>query len=176
MFRFPLPNTKVTLLPILGFALMLFSVLRMEKMVNTFKKAKFVLYFAIPVSATLLVLQICLTISDGNAVLNTISDILSILTELAEMCACVFIYLGVKVIGVNAEIPSLEKQSARNMTLMSVYAVTYLFINLLYIFVPSVFNGFEFVRIWPFIIGYIWRAFNLWLAFTLASKITVSRS
>lgn len=176
MFRFPVPNTEITFLPVLGFALMLFSVLRMEKMVGTFKKAKIVLLVAVPLSAMLLALQICQTLSSDNAVVNVLCNVLDMLTELAEILACIFIYLGVKIVGATVELPALEKQSVRNMTLMSVYVVTYLSINLLYVFVPSVFDGFEFVRIWPFIIGYIWRAFNLWLAFTLASKITASRA
>ncbi len=175
MFRFPIPNTNVTALPVLGFSLILFSVLRMEKLEPIFKKAKIVLFFALPVSGALLALQIYSS-AGGNAVwFSAVYNTVSILTEALEMLSMFFIYIGIKLIGTNAEIPSLEKHSSRNMTLMFVYFVVYLAMNLLYIFVPSVFNGFEFVMIWPFVLGYLWRAMNILMSYALLTKISVSR-
>ncbi len=176
MFRFPIPKTDITALPFLGFALILFSVLRMEKMEPMFKKAKTVLLFALPVSGALLALQIYSSAGGDGAWLTTAITALAILTELAEAASMVFFYIGIKLIGANSETPSLEKQSSRNMTLMFVYLTVYLAMNLLNIFAPSVFDGFEFVLIWPFVLGYVWRAMNIWSAYTLLTKISASRS
>ena len=174
MMSFPLPKTSITLLPVLGFALILFSVLRMEKMEPIFKKAKFLLFIAIPISGALFGLQIFEGFWKNAAWYGAVYFTVHLSTEIAEIAVMVFIYIGVKTIGVKAEIPSLEKQSVRNMTLMAVYTVVYIAINLLNAFAPSLFKGFEFVVIWPFILGYIWRAMNIWMAFTLLTKISVS--
>ena len=176
MFQFPIPKTSITVLPILGFALILFSVLRMEKMEPIFKKAKIILLIALPISAALLGLQIYGTAGGQGAWYSYTYNAVRILTELAEISATVFIYIGIKIIGVNTELPTLEKQSARNMTLMLVYLVVYLAINLINLFAPSLFTGFEFVKVWPFVIGYVWRALNIWMAFTLLAKISASQN
>ena len=175
MFSFPLQGTKVTLLPLLGFVLILFSVLRMEKMEQIFKKAKLILFIAIPISAVLLGMQIAISVGVGGKAIDTVYIIIRLLTELCEAAVMVFIYIGVKKIGVNAELPSLEKHSSRNMTLMIVYIIIYLAINILHSAMPSLFTGFEFVIVWPFILGYLWRAFNIWMAYTLLTGITVSK-
>ncbi len=176
MFRFPIPSTKISALPFLGFALMLFFVLRAEKMESVFKKARAVLLAALPISAALLAIECLLTAGMNGVWLDILYNLMRILTELAEMGAMVFIYIGIKIIGTESETPALEKQSARNMTLMVVYLFVYLVMNLLNIFAPSVFEGFEFVLIWPFILGYVWRAMNIWMAFTVYSKISASKS
>ena len=96
--------------------------------------------------------------------------------ELCELSAMFFIYAGVKTIGVNAEIPSLEKQATRNTSLMLIYFATEIIMNLLSSFAPQLFVGFEFVLIYPFVFGYLWHALNVWMAFTLLTKISVSKS
>jgi hypothetical protein len=174
LISFPLPSTKITLLPVLGFALILFSVLRMEKMEPVFKKAKILLFLALPISAALLGLQIYATVTKPAAWYDTVYIATRLLTEIFEIAVMFFIYIGIKTIGTKAEIPALEKHSSRNMTLMVVYIIVYAAINLLNKFAPSLFTGFEFVMIWPFIIGYLWRAFNVWMAFSLLTKVSVS--
>lgn len=176
MFSFPVG--EITLLPVGGFALILFSVLRMEKMEPTFKKVRYVLFAAIPVSAILLALQIYKSVKGegAGAWYEGVYFAVRLLCELSEFATMFFMYIGIKVIGRNADIPSLEKQSGRNMTLMTVYLVSELAISLLYYFSPELFKGFEIVLVYPFALGYIWRAMNIWMAFTLLTKVCVSKS
>jgi len=175
MFSFPVG--EITLLPVLGFALILFAVLRMEKMEPAFKKAKYTLFAAIPIAAVLLALQIYKTAQGENA--GEWYDVAYLITRIAcEAVECLtmfFIYLGVRLIGMNADVPQLEKQSSRNMTVMLVYAVSFVFITLVRHFMPSSFEGFEIVLVYPFALGYIWRALNVWTAYTLLTKISVSK-
>ena len=176
MFQFPIPKTDITFFPLLGFLLMLYSVLRMEKMEPAFKKAKVALIVAIPISAALFGLQIFSTVGKSGAWFSYTYAAIRILTEIAEIVTAVFLYIGIKIIGSNAEIPSLEKQSIRCMSFMAVYVFVYTAINLLNLFRPEVFSGYEFVTVWPFVIGYIWRALTVWMAFTLHTKISVSHN
>lgn len=176
MFYLPIPNTSISFLPLLGFALMLFSVLRMEKMEPVFKKSKIALFVALPISAAFLGLQIFKTAGGSAVWFDYVYKIINLLTELCEMAALFFMYVGIKLIGANAEIPSLEKQSSRNMTLMFVYLFILVFFSLTDMFIPSAFSGFPQIKLWQFIIGYIWRALNIWMAFTLLTKVSVSHN
>ena len=175
MFSFPVG--EITLLPVLGFALILFATLRIEKMEPSFKRAKYVLFAAIPIAAVLLGLQIYKTALGENAAAwyDTLYLITRLFCEAAECVTMFFLYLGIRMIGVNAEVPQLEKQSSRNMTLMLVYIVSFVFITLMRHLIPSSFEGFEVVAVYPFVLGYIWRAMNIWTAYTLLTKITVSK-
>jgi hypothetical protein len=177
MFSFPVGQTAITVFPLGGFALILFAIMRMEKMESVFTKAKKVLFFAIPVAAVLLGLQIydTATIQSG-AWFNGVYFAVRLTAELCELATMFFIYAGVKVIGSNAEIPSLEKQATRNTTLMLIYFAIEIILNCLKLFTPSVFVGFEFILMYPFVFGYVWHALNIWMAYTLLTKITVSHT
>ena len=175
MFSFPVG--EITILPVLGFLLMLFAILRMEKLEAAFKKVKYVLFAAIPIAALLLALQIYKT-ATGDAAARWYGVIylaIRLLCEVAECCAMFFFYIGIKTVGANADVPQLEKQSSRNMTLMFVYIVSSVFITVMRLAVPDSFVGFEVVIVYPFVLGYIWRALNVYTAFTLMNKISVSR-
>lgn len=177
MISFPLPLGSITFFPLGGLILILFAVCRMEKLEPTFKKARIALYVAIPIAALVLALQIYETVL-GNAVFsgfNLISDAVHMLGEYAEGAVMAFIYVGVKIIGQNADIPALEKQSGRNMTVMTVYLVSQLGISLLWIFARGIFEGFEMVLLYPPILGLLWRAMNVWTAYTLMTKVSVSK-
>ena len=176
MFSFPAGKLPITVFPLGGFALLLFAVLRMEKMEPVFKKAKIFLLITLPISAALLGLQIYDTVADVAVWYGAVYFAVQLLTELVEIAAMFFIYVGVKIIGTQTEITTLEKQPARNMTLMFVYFALQIIMSALYYFAPSLFSGFEFVLIYPFLVGYIWRAMNIWMAFTLLTKISVSKS
>ncbi len=177
MFSFPIPETSISAFPLGGFVLILFSVLRMEKMESVFSKTKKALFVAIPVSAVLFGLQIYDTVATGNGTwFNGVFFGVHLAMEICELVAMFFMYAGVKVIGSNAEIPSLEKQAARNTTLMIIYFSIEIIINCLNLFTPEVFVGFEFIRMYPFVFGYVWHALNIWMAYTLLTKITVSHT
>lgn len=177
MFSFPVGETAITAFPLGGFSLILFSVMRMEKMEAVFSKAKKVLFIALPVSAALLGLQIYDTVAAENGVwFDSVYFAVHLAMEICELISMFFIYAGVKTIGANAEISSLEKQAARNTTLMVIYFAVEIIINCLALFTPEVFVGFEFILMYPFVFGYIWHALNIWMAYTLLTKITVSHT
>ena len=90
MMSFPLPKTSITLLPVLGFALILFSVLRMEKMEPIFKKAKFLLFIAIPISCALFGLQIFEGFWKNAAWYGAVYFTVHLSTEIAEIAVMVF--------------------------------------------------------------------------------------
>ena len=58
LFMFYIPVGSITVLPLVGFILILFAVMRLEKFEEVFGKSKYVLYGALPVSAIMLGLQI----------------------------------------------------------------------------------------------------------------------
>jgi hypothetical protein len=60
------------------------------------------------------------------------------------------------------------------MTMMAVYAISFTVITLMRYFAPGSFVGFEVVMVYPFALGYIWRALNVYTAYTLMTKIQVS--
>ena len=178
MISFPLPVGRITIFPLGGFLLILFAILRMEKLEPTFKRARYALYAAIPISVIVLGLQIYAT-AVGDATFtgfSYVNDSLRMLCEIAEGAVMAFFYVGIKVIGKNAEIPALEKQSSRNMTVMVAYLISQLTISLLWIFLPSIFDGVEIVTLYPPIMGILWRAMNVWTAYTLLTKVSVSRN
>lgn len=178
MISFPLPAGRITIFPLGGLLLILFAILRMEKLESAFKKSRYALYVAIPISAAVFALQIYAT-AVGEATFKsfvTVYDALRMLGELAEGAVMVFFYVGIKIIGENADIKSLEKQSSRNMTVMVAYLISQLAISLLWIFVPHIFDGFEIVTLYPPILGILWRAMNVWTAYTLLTKVSVSRN
>ena len=171
------PIGQITLFPLGGFVLIFLAILRMEQVEPAFKKTRYPLYVAFPIAAAVLALEIYATavgkstFSGFNAVYTTAR----ILCEIAEGATMFFIYIGMKIIGSNAEVPALEKQSGRNMTVMFVYLVSQIGISLLRLTVPSIFVGFEIVIIYPLALGVLWRAMNIWSAYTLMTKISVSR-
>lgn len=174
MFSFPVNH--ITVLPLGGFLLILFATLRMEKLETAFKRVRIALFVAIPIAAILLGLQIYKTATGDGAAkwYEAVYTVTRLLCEIAECAVMFFLYIGVKIIGSGADVPQLEKQSSRNMTLMFVYIVSFIFITAMRYFVPDSFVGFEVVIVYPFVLGYIWRALNVWTAYTLLTKIQVS--
>ena len=93
MFSFPAGD--ITVMPLLGFAFILFSVLRMEKMEPVFKKARIILLAALPVSAALLGLQIYKSaVPQEGAWFEGVYFAVRLITELCELSAMFFIYAG----------------------------------------------------------------------------------
>lgn len=176
MFSFPIG--EFTLFPLGGFLLILFAVLRLEKFEPTFKRSRYALYAAIPVSAFVFALQIYKTALGENVAVWYEWTYVSarILCELSEIAVMLFIYLGINIIGRNADVPALEKHSRRNLTVMLVYIVSEILITLLKNLLPQLFVGFEIILVYPFVLGYVWRALNVWTAFTLLNKITVENN
>ena len=177
LLMFSFPAGDITILPALGFSLILFAVLRMEKLEPSFKKTKYTLFAAIPIALLLLALQIYKTLKVENVtpLYDAVYFTVRLACEIAECVSMFFFYVGIKLIGTNAEVPQLEKQSGRNMTLMFVYAVSFILISVVRYVHPSSFEGFEVVIVYPFVLGYIWRAMNVWTAYTLLTKISVTK-
>ena len=167
---------SVTLLPFLAYLIMLFAMMRLSKFESAFVKAKYALFVAVPIGAALLILQLFKTFSPGVAsaawftpTYNTVR----ILSECAEMVIMFFVYLGVKVIGANTEIKSLEKHASRNMAVMFVYFAFEMTMSLISIFIPSLIEGYEIIMLYPFVVGFIWRVLNLWMIITCYLGVSV---
>jgi hypothetical protein len=176
LLNFSFPVGDITVLPVLGFSFMLFAVMRMEKLESAFRRVRYSLYVAIPIAAVMLALQIVSAVK-GDSVGTWYAPVylaVRVACELAEYTAMIFFYVGIKIMGTNAEVPQLEKQSSRNMTMMAVYAISFTVITLMRYFAPGSFVGFEVVIVYPFALGYIWRALNVYTAYTLMTKIQVS--
>ncbi len=175
LLLFQLTFGEITILPVAGYTLMLFAMLRLSKFEPAFAKAKRVLYAAVPIGAALLALQIYSVSLDGapapgwyGYVYNTVR----ILSECAEVATMFFVYLGVRAIGKTAEIPALVRHSSRNMAVMFVYFVFEMLMSALSILVPQIFEGYELILLYPFIIGLIWRILNLWMIITCYLGVT----
>ncbi len=169
LLMFSIPVGNITLLPALGYLLIMFAMLRLAKYEAAFEKAKKVLYAAIPIGFVLLAFQIYASVSPEAESLKPYVysyNAVRFLNECAEMAVMFFTYLGVKSMGINAELPSLEKHASRNMSVMFVYFAFEMIMSALSIFTPSIFEGYEIVLAYPFIIGIIWRALNLWMIIT----------
>ena len=169
LLMFSIPVGNITLLPAAGYLIMLYAMLRLSKYEAAFEKAKRVLFVAIPLGIALLVFQIYASfvsgVSETKAYLYSYNAV-RLLSECAEMVVMFFTYLGVKAMGVSAEIPALEKHASRNMAVMFVYFVFEMIMSALSLFVPHVFNGFEILLAYPFALGVIWRVLNLWMIIT----------
>jgi hypothetical protein len=125
LLNFSFPVGDITVLPVLGFSFMLFAVMRMEKLESAFRRVRYSLYVAIPIAAVMLALQIVSAVK-GDSVGTWYTPVylaVRVACELAEYTAMIFFYVGIKIMGTNAEVPQLEKQSSRNMTMMAVYAI-----------------------------------------------------
>ncbi len=174
MFQITVGN--ITLLPFLAYLIMLFAMLRLSKFENAFKKAKYVLFAAVPIGGALLALQIYKTVTPdaaSSAVFTYAYNTVRILSECAEMLTMFFIYVGVKIIGTNTELKSLEKHAGRNMAVMLVYFVFEITMSLISIFAPSLIKGYEIIMLYPFIVGFIWRVLNLWMIITCYLGVSV---
>lgn len=167
LFMLSLPVGEISLLPILGYALMLFAALRLSKFEEKLVPFKRVLYAAVPIGAALLACQIYKTVvGDGaGAAFEPIYEAVQWADELAEMLAMYFLYIGIKRIGEKAEYPTLEKQATRNMAVMLVYLLLELTITVLRRTYPDLFTNYEIIFIYPLIVGLIWRTLNLWMLF-----------
>ena len=101
LFMFYIPVGSITLLPIMGFLLILYAVSRLEKFEAVFGRSKYVLYAAIPVSAVMLALQIWQGTAGEAfpAYANVTYTVFRLLCEACEMGTMFFIYLGVKILG-----------------------------------------------------------------------------
>ncbi len=168
---FQLSFGNITVLPVLGFLLMFFATLRLQKFEPIFKKAKAVLLAAIPFGAALLGLQIYKTVQPEALFsgYDTVYNCVRIGCELGEMATMFFIYLGVKSIGVNAELPALEKHSSRNMAVMGVAFLVETVMTVLTLTLSEEAKATEIYRIsmiYPFLILFIWRVLNLWMLIT----------
>ncbi len=172
LLMFQLTYKEITILPALGYALMLFAMLRLQHFEVAFKSAKKVLFVALPIGCALLGLQIYkLAVGDGTLFsgYTYVYYATRIASELAEMLTMLFVYLGVKKIGVSAEIISLEKHASRNMAVMGVYFVTEALLTILSFALPESAKATEIFRIsmfYPFIVGFVWRVLNLWMIIT----------
>jgi len=173
LFMFYIPVGSITVLPLLGFLLILYAVSRLEKFEAVFGRSRYVLYAAIPISAIMLGLQIWQG-SAGEAFpayATVIYTVFRLLCEACEMAAMFFIYLGVKILGETADVKTLTKQPGRNMALMFVFFLVELVFSVLNLTVPHVFDGFEIVLLYPFAMGMIWRGLNVVMIFTCIWKI-----
>ncbi len=173
LFMFYIPVGSITVLPLVGFMLILFAVMRLEKFEEVFGKSKYVLYGALPVSAIMLGFQIWQGAA-GEAFpsfANVLYIIFRLLCEACEMGTLFFIYLGVRQLGENTEIKTLTKQPGRNMAVMFVFFFVELLFSILNLTVPTIFKGFEIVKLYPFAIGLIWRGLNVVMIFTCLMKI-----
>ena len=174
MFQITVGN--ITLLPFLAYLIMLFAMMRLSKFESAFGKARIALFVAVPIGAALLSLQLFKTfspVSSSAAWFTYTYNAVRILSECAEMVIMFFVYLGVKVIGVNTEIKSLEKHASRNMAVMFVYFAFEMTMSLLSIFAPSLFAGYEIIMLYPFVVGFIWRVLNLWMIITCYLGVSV---
>ena len=68
MFSLPAGKTGITLLPALGYALMLYAALRLSKYEKAFDRVRVILYAAIPIGIILLGLETYLTFAGENAI------------------------------------------------------------------------------------------------------------
>ena len=173
---FQLPLGEITLLPFLAYLIMLFAMVRLAKFENAFKKAKYVLFAAVPIGGALLGMQIFKTVMPSlanGALFNATYNTVRILSECAEMVTMFFVYVGVKVIGTNTGIGSLEKHASRNMTVMLVYFVFEMTMTVVSLVSPDLFTGYEIIKVYPFVIGFIWRVLNLWMIITCYLGVSV---
>ena len=177
LLMFSIPIGDISILPALGYALMLYAALRLSKYERAFAHSKTALYVALPIGIALLAVQIYTTVAGDSApgAISTLSTVIGWADELAEMAVMLFFYIGVRRMGDNAEIPALVKHSSRNMAVMLVYLLTEVTISILYTALPSAFEGFGMILLYPFIIGFIWRILNLWMIFTCFIGIADSR-
>lgn len=172
MFSFPVGDISV--FPLGGFLLILLAVLRLEKFEKIFSPSKYALSAAAVLSLALLVFQIlrqtAAVASDGAA--GDIYTLLRLAVEIAEITVMVMIYPGFKVIAVKSGVKSLEKLTYAAMTVMFAYIVFQIIVTVIRVFIPEILTGFEIVIVYPFALGYIWRAVNVWIAFTLLTKVS----
>ncbi len=172
LLMFQLPVNEITILPALGYSMMLFAMLRLQHFEAAFANAKKVLYFAIPLGCALLGLQIYKTyIGDGTPFswYDAVYDSVRLASEISEMLTMFFVYVGVKRIGVNAEFRSLEKHASRNMAVMGVYFVITTLMTVLSFTLSAQAKEtdiFKISMLYPFIVGFIWRVLNLWMIIT----------
>ncbi len=171
LLMFQLAVDEITILPAVGYALMLFAMLRLQRFEPAFEKAKKVLYFAIPLGCALLGLQIYKTFAGETAFVgyDFVYAGVRLASEITEMLTMLFVYVAVKNIGVNAEIRSLEKHSSRNMAVMGVYFVLETVMTILSLTLSDTTKETEIFRIsmiYPFAVGLIWRILNLWMIIT----------
>lgn len=169
LLMFSIPVGNITILPAAGYLIMLFAMLRLSRYEAAFEKAKRVLFVAIPLGMALLAFQIHASavsgVSETKAYLYSYNAV-RLASECAEMGVMFFTYLGVKAMGVSAEIPALEKHASRNMAVMFVYFAFEMIMSALSLFVPNIFKGFEILLAYPFAVGVIWRVLNLWMIIT----------
>ncbi len=170
MFQLSVGN--ITILPALGYALMLFAMLRLQHFEDVFGRAKRVLYVALPLGCALLGLQIYKTlIGDGTPFIgySYVYYAVRIASEISEMLTMFFVYIGVKKIGTTAEIKSLEKHASRNMAIMGIYFVAEAVMTVLSFTLSEQTKSsdiFKISMVYPFIIGLVWRTLNLWMILT----------
>ena len=67
LLMFSIPVGEITILPALGYALMLYAALRLSKYEPAFDKSKKLLYVALPIGVVLLGLEIYLTVTGEGA-------------------------------------------------------------------------------------------------------------
>ena len=176
VFMFQITVGNITLLPLLAYLIMLFAMVRLAKFENAFKKAMYALFVAVPIGGALLGLQIWKTVLPEIASVQAFTYVYNtvrILSECAEMVIMFFVYVGVKIIGANTEIKSLEKHSSRNMAVMFVYFAFEMLMSVISIFAPSLIEGYEMIMLYPFIVGFIWRVLNLWMIITCYLGVSV---
>ena len=170
LLMFSIPVGEIKILPVLGYALMLYATFRLSMYEPAFLKAKKVLYVATPIAAVMLVLEIFLTLMGKTnlPVVATIHEWVSFADELTEAAVMFFVYIGVKIMGDKTDIPALVKHSSRNMSVMFVYLFSTIVIFFIRKIAPSVLTNenWRLILLLPFILGFVWRVLNLWMLFT----------
>lgn len=167
LFMMQIPLGEFTVFPLLGYIIMLFAMQRLARYESAFKKARNILFAAVPVGALLFALQFY---AQTGGVIDgfyyVLYNIVRWTSEIAEMSVMFFVYIGVKAMGVKAEFPALERHSSRNMSVMFVYLAFEVLVTVLNVTAPQVFAGFEEIVLYPFGVGLIWRILNLWMIIT----------
>jgi len=168
LLMFSIPIGEVRILPVLGYALMLFAMLRLSNYESAFAKAKYILFAAVPLGAILFGFELYLTFAAKSAFggASAVHTVLQWADELIEMAVMFFVYIGVRIMGDRTEIKALTKHSSRNMAVMFVYLLTETVLSLLHTFAPHLFVNFGMIMLYPFVLGFIWRVLNLWMIFT----------
>lgn len=176
VFMFQITVGSITLLPFLAYLIMLFAMLRLSKFESAFRRAKYVLFVAVPIGGALLALQIYKVVIPEESLFSSfkyVYDAVRIMSECAEMLIMFFIYVGVKVMGTKTGISALEKHASRNMAVMAVYFVFEMTMSVISVFFLDILKGYETLLLYPFIVGFIWRVLNLWMIITCYLGVAV---
>ena len=174
LLMFQIPYGNYTILPFLGFLIMLYATLRLQKFEIVFKKSTISLSIGVVLGLMLFGIQFYAsnhTEPYFNGY-NILYNLVRFSCEICEMVSMFFIYIGVKTMGNEACIPALEKHSSRNMAVMFIFLLTEVVMTILLLINPQIFKGYEIIQFYPFVIGVVWRIMNLWMIITCYLGLT----